>query len=41
MKPDELGNWELEGLKRLLSALNEYEETGTLKEWETEKEDVE
>ena len=34
MKPDELSSWTVEGLKRVLRALNEIEETGTLKEWE-------
>ena len=34
MKPDELRSWTVEGLKRVLRALNEIEETGTLEDWE-------
>ena len=34
MKPDELSSWTVEGLKRVLRALNEIEETGTLEDWE-------
>ena len=34
MKPDELSSWTVEGLKRILRALNEIEETGTLEDWE-------
>jgi hypothetical protein len=34
MKEDLLKDWTLEGLKRVLRALNEIEETGTLEDWE-------
>ena len=34
MKPDELSSWTVEGLKRVLAAIEELEETGTLADWE-------